>query len=48
MFAFVGVNVRLWLWDGRHGQVDSPTEPAEPQQDERTLYLLMKAVEAQE
>lgn len=45
MFAFVGVN--LWLWDGRHSQVDSPTEPAALLQDEWTLYLLINATEAQ-
>lgn len=45
MFAFVGVN--LWLWDGRHSQVDSPTGPADLLQDEWTLYLLIKAMEVQ-
>lgn len=47
MFGFVGVTLWLWLWDGHHRQVDSPTEPADLLQDEWTLYLLIKAMEVQ-
>lgn len=45
MFAFVGVELRLW--DGRHTQVDAPTEPAARLQGELTLYLPVNAMEVQ-